>query len=58
VDSLSLSRSSSIQRKRSGEQLAIQEEDEEEEEDDDVELVDEFSPIKPGDEIVEVSDEK
>jgi hypothetical protein len=49
----SLSRSGSIQRRRSGE--VIEEEDEDE---DDVELVEEFSPIKPGDEIIEVSDEK
>jgi hypothetical protein len=50
----SLSRSSS-QRKRSGE-LTIAEEDEDED-DDAVELVDEFSPVRPG-EIVEVSDER
>jgi hypothetical protein len=49
----SLSRSSS-QRKRSGEQLTICEEDEDE---DGVELVDEFSPVKPG-ETVEMTDER
>jgi hypothetical protein len=55
----SLSRSSSVARRRSGEALVIQEEDEEEdEEEDDVELVDEFSPVKPGDVIIEVSDAK
>lgn len=43
----SLSRSSS-QRKRSGEQLTICEEDEDE---DGVELVDEFSPVKPGETV-------
>jgi hypothetical protein len=47
----SVSRSSSV-RRRSGE-LAIQEEDEDEEGDEeDVEIVDEFSPIRPGEEIV------
>jgi hypothetical protein len=50
-DSVS-SRSSSVVRRRSGE-LAIQEEDEEEEDEEDVELVDEFSPIRPGEEVVE-----
>jgi hypothetical protein len=50
----SLSRSGSIQRRRSGEVI----EEEDEDEDEDVELVEEFSPIKPGDEIIEVSDEK
>jgi hypothetical protein len=53
-----LSRSSSAQRKRSGEEAAIQEEDEDEEDFEDIEVVDEFSPVKPGDEIVEVSDER
>jgi hypothetical protein len=51
----SVSRSSSVQRKRSSE-LAIQEEDEEEgleEYEEGVEMVDEFSPVKPG-EVVEV----
>jgi hypothetical protein len=51
----SVSRSSSVQRKRSSE-LAIQEEDEEDEiveDEEGVEVVDEFSPVKPG-EVVEV----
>jgi hypothetical protein len=50
----SLSRSGSIQRRRSGEII----EEEDEDEDDDVEVVEEFSPVKPGDEVIEVADEK
>lgn len=48
----SLSRSSSVNRKHSSD-MAIQEEDEEEYEEG-VEIVDEFSPLKPGEHIMEV----
>jgi hypothetical protein len=50
----SLSRSGSVKGRPSGE-LVIQEEDEDEE--DGVEVVEEFSPVKPG-EIAEITEER